>query len=77
VTAYERPAEYGKQNSEKERTMRLKERAAIIAGATRGIGAAFALGFAREGAKIAIGDVAEATADCPPTERFMTVRVTS
>lgn len=37
--------------------MRLKNKVAIITGAARGIGAAFAIGFAREGAKIVIGDV--------------------
>jgi NAD(P)-dependent dehydrogenase (short-subunit alcohol dehydrogenase family) len=37
--------------------MRLKLKVAIITGAARGIGAAFAVGFAREGAKIVIGDL--------------------
>ncbi len=37
--------------------MRLKEKVAIITGASRGIGAAFAIGFAKEGAKVVIGDV--------------------
>lgn len=37
--------------------MRLKLKVAIITGAARGIGAAFAVGFAREGAKIVIGDI--------------------
>ena len=41
--------------------MRLKGRVAIITGAARGIGAAFARGFAREGARIVIGDIADAT----------------
>lgn len=39
--------------------MRLKDDVAIITGAARGIGAAFAAGFAREGAKIVIGDMAD------------------
>jgi NAD(P)-dependent dehydrogenase (short-subunit alcohol dehydrogenase family) len=37
--------------------MRLKDRVAIITGAARGIGAAFAIGFAKEGAKVVIGDI--------------------
>ncbi len=45
--------------AEKEGTMRLDGKVAIITGAAQGIGAALAAGFAREGAKIAIGDVAD------------------
>lgn len=41
--------------------MRLKNKVAIITGAARGIGAALAVGFAKEGAKIVIGDVAYAS----------------
>jgi NAD(P)-dependent dehydrogenase (short-subunit alcohol dehydrogenase family) len=41
--------------------MRLRNKVAVITGAARGIGAAFALGFAKEGAKIVIGDVADGT----------------
>jgi NAD(P)-dependent dehydrogenase (short-subunit alcohol dehydrogenase family) len=37
--------------------MRLKDKVAVITGAARGIGAAFAVGFASEGAKIVIGDI--------------------
>ena len=37
--------------------MRLKDKVAIITGSARGIGAAFAVGFAKEGAKIVIGDI--------------------
>jgi len=37
--------------------MRLKDKVAIITGAAQGIGAAFAVGFAKEGAKIVIGDI--------------------
>jgi NAD(P)-dependent dehydrogenase (short-subunit alcohol dehydrogenase family) len=40
-----------------EDKMRLKDKVAIITGAARGIGAAFAVGFAKEGAKIVIGDI--------------------
>jgi NAD(P)-dependent dehydrogenase (short-subunit alcohol dehydrogenase family) len=39
--------------------MRLEGKVAIITGAAQGIGAAFAEGFAREGAKIVIGDVSD------------------
>ena len=37
--------------------MRLKDKVAIITGAAQGIGAAFAAGFGKEGAKIVIGDI--------------------
>ena len=39
--------------------MKLKDRVAIITGAAQGIGAAFAVGFAKEGAKIVIADIAD------------------
>ncbi|MBN1103121.1 MAG: SDR family oxidoreductase [Deltaproteobacteria bacterium] len=41
--------------------MKLKDKVAAITGAAQGIGAAFAAGFAREGAKIVIGDIADAS----------------
>ena len=41
--------------------MRLKNKVAIITGAAQGIGAAFAVGFAKEGARIVIGDIADAS----------------
>lgn len=37
--------------------MRLKDKVAIVTGAARGIGAALAVGFAKEGASVVIGDV--------------------
>ena len=37
--------------------MRLKDKVGIITGAAQGIGAAFAIGYAREGAKLVIADV--------------------
>jgi NAD(P)-dependent dehydrogenase (short-subunit alcohol dehydrogenase family) len=37
--------------------MRLKDKVAIITGAAQGIGAAFAVGFAKEGARIVIADI--------------------
>ncbi len=39
--------------------MRLKDKAAFISGGARGLGAAIAKLFAREGAKVVIGDVLE------------------
>ncbi len=39
--------------------MLLKDRIAIITGAAQGIGAAFALGYAKEGAKIVIADISD------------------
>jgi NAD(P)-dependent dehydrogenase (short-subunit alcohol dehydrogenase family) len=37
--------------------MRLKDKVAIVTGGARGLGAAFAIGFAKEGAKVVIGDI--------------------
>ena len=39
--------------------MRLKGKVAIITGAAQGIGSAYAVGFAKEGAKIVIADIAD------------------
>jgi NAD(P)-dependent dehydrogenase (short-subunit alcohol dehydrogenase family) len=41
--------------------MRLKNKVTVITGAARGIGAAFAVGFAKEGARIVVADVADGT----------------
>ena len=41
--------------------MKLKGKVAVITGSAQGIGAAFALGFAKEGAKIVIADVLDGT----------------
>ncbi|MGB6066443.1 MAG: glucose 1-dehydrogenase [Desulfomonilaceae bacterium] len=37
--------------------MRLKDKVAVITGAAQGIGAAYAVGFAKEGAKIVVADI--------------------
>ena len=37
--------------------MRLKGKVAVITGAARGLGAAFAIGFGKEGANVVIGDI--------------------
>jgi 3-oxoacyl-[acyl-carrier protein] reductase len=42
--------------------MRLKDKVAIITGAAQGIGRAYALRFAREGAHVVVGDIREAEA---------------
>ncbi len=42
--------------------MRLKGKVAVITGAAQGIGAAFAVGFAREGARITVADIADGAA---------------
>jgi NAD(P)-dependent dehydrogenase (short-subunit alcohol dehydrogenase family) len=42
--------------------MRLKDKVAIITGAAQGIGASYAQGYAKEGAKIVIADIADGTA---------------
>jgi NAD(P)-dependent dehydrogenase (short-subunit alcohol dehydrogenase family) len=49
-------------NPEQGTTMRLKDKTAIITGAGSGMGRAMALLFAREGARIAVADLNEASA---------------
>jgi len=49
--------------------MRLKNKVAIITGAARGIGAAFAAGLAREGAKIVIGDIRDGSKTVAAVEK--------
>ena len=39
--------------------MRLKDKIAVITGAAQGIGAAFAVGFAKEGAKLVVADISD------------------
>ncbi len=41
--------------------MKLKDKVAIITGAAQGIGAAFAVGYAKEGAKLVIADIVDAS----------------
>lgn len=48
--------------------MRLKDKSAIITGAASGIGKAIALRFAREGARVAIADLAREAADATAKE---------
>jgi NAD(P)-dependent dehydrogenase (short-subunit alcohol dehydrogenase family) len=43
----------------KESIMRLKDKVAIITGAAQGIGMAYAVGFAKEGARIVVADIAD------------------
>ncbi len=49
--------------------MRLKNKVAIITGSARGIGAAFAIGFAKEGAKIVIGDIRDGSKTVAAVEK--------
>ncbi len=44
-------------DAERSVAMRLKNKVAIVTGAARGLGAAFAIGFGQEGAKVVIGDI--------------------
>ncbi len=41
--------------------MRLRDKVAVITGAARGIGAAFAIGFAGEGARVVVADIGDGT----------------
>ena len=49
--------------------MRLKDKVAIITGAAQGIGAAFAKGYSREGAKVLIADVMDGNATIEAIEK--------
>jgi NAD(P)-dependent dehydrogenase (short-subunit alcohol dehydrogenase family) len=49
--------------------MRLKDKVAIVTGAARGIGAAFAVGFGKEGAKVAIGDIRDGSKTVTAVEK--------
>ena len=49
--------------------MRLRDKVAIITGGARGLGAAFAVGFAKEGANVVIGDLMEGTGTVNAVER--------
>ncbi len=54
--------------NEKEITMKLKDKSAIITGAASGIGKEIALVFAREGANVAIADLDKAAAEATANE---------
>ena len=49
--------------------MRLKGKVAVITGAARGIGAAFAIGFAKEGANVVLGDIRDGKKTVDAVER--------
>lgn len=49
--------------------MRLKNKVAVITGAERGIGAAFAIGFAKEGAKVILADMRDGSAVAAEIEK--------
>jgi NAD(P)-dependent dehydrogenase (short-subunit alcohol dehydrogenase family) len=49
--------------------MRLKDKVAIVTGAARGIGAALAIGFGKEGAKVVIGDIRDGKATVSAIEK--------
>ena len=48
--------------------MILKDKVAIITGAAGGIGAAYAVGYAKEGAKVVVGDIADGSATVAAVE---------
>ncbi len=50
--------------------MRLKEKVAIITGSAQGIREAFALGYAKEGAKIVVADILDGRSTAEAIERL-------
>ncbi|MFT5133545.1 MAG: NAD(P)-dependent dehydrogenase (short-subunit alcohol dehydrogenase family) [Gammaproteobacteria bacterium] len=46
--------------------MKLENKVAIITGAAGGIGAAYALGYVKEGAKVVVSDIANGSATVGP-----------
>ena len=49
--------------------MRLKDKVVIVTGAARGIGAAFAVGFGKEGARVVVADISDGTETVAAVEK--------